>query len=166
MPLLIIESDSGEATVEWHDAAFGQDMCAADEVGVFGKTSAVATESESGVPYASGMSSNGTLAAATTSNPTFFGSPVLAWKPAPGAQSYELQWSKTAYPWRTAGKLTTPATTARVDLPVGHWYYRVRGLDRTLPGLSGLTWSSTAEVTIMPPTFTVVSAAVKKGSGR
>ena len=166
VPLLIIESDSGEATVEWHDAAFGQDMCAADEVGVFGKTSAVATESESGVPYASGMSSNGTLVAATTSNPTFFGSPVLAWKPAPGAQSYELQWSKTAYPWRTAGKLTTPATTARVDLPVGHWYYRVRGLDQTLPGLSGLTWSTVAEVTIMPPTFTVVSAAVKKGSGR
>jgi hypothetical protein len=166
VPLLIIESDSGEAKVEWHDAAFGQDMCAAGEVGVFGKTSAVATEAESGVPYASGMSSSGKLAAATTSNPTFFGSPVLAWKPAPGAQSYELQWSKTAYPWRTAGKLTTPATTALVDLPVGHWYYRVRGLDRTLPGLPGLTWSSAAEVTIVPPTFTVVSSTSNAKKGR
>jgi hypothetical protein len=37
----------------------------------------------------------------------------------------------------------------------------VRGLDRTLPGLPGLTWSATAEVTIMPPTFTVVSSAIK-----
>lgn len=161
VPLLIFDASGGEAKVEWHDAAFGQDMCANGDVRVFGKTSAVATTTEGGTPYASGMSSTGQLVAATTAKPTFYGKPVVAWKPTLGAQTYEIQWSKKAYPFKPVGKLTTPATSALLDLPVGHWYYRVRGLDRTLPGPPGLTWSDVAEATISPPTFTVLERSAK-----
>lgn len=154
--------------VEYHDVAFPEDMCAAGQVKTFGKTSAVLTAADSGVPYASGMSSTGTLVAATTATPTFFGKPIVAWKPAPGAQRYEVQWSKKAYPWKTVGKLTTPATSALLELPAGRWYYRVRGLDFTLPGLPGLSWSEVAQVQIMPPTFEVVSktSALKRKARR
>jgi hypothetical protein len=156
VPLLVTTGD-GQSNVEWHDVAFGQDMCSGGDVGVFGKTSAVASTTSGGSPFASGMSSSGKLVAASTASPTFYGKPVVAWKPAPGAQTYEVQWSKKSYPWKAAGKLVTPATSALLDLPVGHWYYRVRGLDRTLPGLPGLTWSDVAELTISPPTFSVVA---------
>jgi hypothetical protein len=161
---LVEVTGAGESKVDWHDVGFGQDMCAGGDVGVFGKTSAVAATTDAGTPWASGMSSSGKLVAASTAAPTFFGKPVVAWKPAPGAQTYEIQWSKKSYPWKTAGKLVTPATSALLDLPVGHWYYRVRGLDRTLPGLPGLTWSDVAQLTISPPTFSVVdrSGTLKK----
>jgi hypothetical protein len=157
-----------DGKIEYHDVAFGEDACAAGQVMTFGKTSAAATTAESGIPYASGLSSDGRMVAAASTSPTFFGKPLIAWQPAPGAQRYEVQWSRTAYPWRTAGKLVTPATGALLDLPTGTWYYRVRGLDETLPGPSGLTWSDVAQLQIQPRTFQVVSktTALTRTKGR
>lgn len=146
-----------DAKVEYHDVAFGEDSCQAGQVLPFGKTSSPATEKASGVPYASGMTSAGEIRGATTDQPRFFGRIVVAWKPAPGAQKYQVQWSRKAYPWRTAGTLKTPATAAALNLPDGVWYYRVRGLDKTLPtAAQGMTWSDPQYVRILPRTFSVV----------
>lgn len=143
--------------VTYHEVTFGQDMCTAGTALPFGKTSAPVTEKHSGVPFVSGLTPGGALAAATTANPGFFDRVLVSWKPAPGAGSYQLQWSKKKYPWRTAGTVETVSTSAVLDLPIGKWHYRVRGLDPTLPGPAGMTWSDPAKVTIVPRTFEVVS---------
>jgi hypothetical protein len=155
-----------ENAIEYHDVAFPEDLCAAGNVMTFGKTSAAVSTSSAGVPYASGLSPQGDLVAAMTADPAFFGKPVVAWQPAPGAQRYEIQWSKKDYPWRAVGNVVTGATTAQLDLPVGHWYYRVRGLDNTLPGAAGLTWSDVAELSIEPRTFQVVSKSKLKATAK
>ncbi len=147
--------------VIYKDVAFAEEICAAGLYMPFGKTSEAVLTNASGVPYVSGLSSEGQLVAATTDKPAFFGKPVIAWQPAPGAQRYEVQWSAKAYPWKTKGSLTTPSTTALLDLPIGTWYYRIRGLDSTLPGPSGLTWSDPAYVQIVAPTYQVVSKSEK-----
>lgn len=159
---LLIASDGGEAKVEWHDVAFGQDQCAAGQVGVFGKTSSPVVENKSDIPFVSGMSSSGKLIAATTAKPAVFGKPVIAWQPIPSAQAYEIQWSKKRYPWKPAGKIVTPATMAQLDLPAGNWFYRIRGLDRTLPGPAGLSWSEIAQVKVIPRTFDVASIKLRR----
>ncbi|CAN5203958.1 hypothetical protein BH18ACT14_BH18ACT14_18990 [soil metagenome] len=143
-----------DSTIEYHDVEFAEDMCAAGEVLPFGKTSEPVTERESGVPFVSGMSEDGQLRAATTATPTFFGRVVVAWKPALGARKYEVQWSRRASPWKTAGSAKTPATAALLDLEPGRWFYRVRGLDTTLTTLRyGMTWSDPQKVTIVPRRF-------------
>jgi hypothetical protein len=141
--------------IEYHDAAFGQEMCEAGEVLPFGKTSAVAATGASGIPYVAGLTSGGVVRGATTTNPGFYGRPLIAWKPAPGAQRYEVQWSRKAYPWTTAGKVTTGATSAVLNLASGQWYFRVRGLDSTLPLVQGMTWSSPVAFRVLPRTFTI-----------
>lgn len=152
-----------EDTVEYHDVAFGEDTCAAGQVMSFGKTSAPVATSESGAPYISGMTLEGRLAAATSSSRSFFGKVVVAWKPAPGAQLYEVQWSQKRDPWRTAGKLQpTAGTSATLDLPAGTWYYRVRGLDATLPGPTGMTWSNPIELKVVPRTFEILRSGNRR----
>ncbi len=53
--------------------------------------------------------------------------PLIAWTPSTGAATYDVEWSKTSYPWQKAGALQTPATSALLPLKPGTWYYRVRG---------------------------------------
>ena len=76
---------------------------------------------------------------------------------------YEVQWSKTRYPFRpaadksgSAGRLTT-ATAAVLPLAPGRWYYRVRGINWSLPsGAQAMSWSDPVAVRIVKPTFRVV----------
>ena len=77
----------------------------------FGKTSEPAV-SRSGSPFVSGLSPKGRLTSAASSRPSFYGSPLVAWEPALGADQYEVQWSKTKYPWRKEGEKLTYATSA------------------------------------------------------
>ena len=151
-----------DLTVEYHDVAFPQDMCAEGRVISFGKTSATVTAAASGVPFLSGMSPSGRLLAASSARPSFYGELLATWKPTPGAQQYEIQWSQQLLRWRTAGKVVTPATSALLDLAPGRWYYRVRGLDTTLPGPSGLAWSDAVEVSVASPRFDVVGRQGRK----
>ncbi len=145
-----------EATVEYQDVAFGEDNCIAGDVLPFGKTSAPVTERASGIPYVSGVTSAG-VRRATTAKPSFYGRVLVAWKPAPGARKYQIQWSRRAYPWTTAGSITRPATAALLSVPDGVWYYRIRGIDSTIPGtMQGMTWSDPQYVRILPRTFSVV----------
>ena len=113
----------------------------AGRIASFGKTSEPVVTS-SGTPYASGLSTKGRLVAATTRRPVFAAPPLVAWQPALGASAYEVQWSKKAYPWRPEGNLFTFSTSANLPLKPGSWYYRVRGIDLSLPtGAAQMTWS-------------------------
>ncbi len=63
-------------------------------------------------PYVSGLSPQGRLTSAATARPSFYGAPLVAWQPALGADQYQVQWSKTQYPWVTKGEKFTYATSA------------------------------------------------------
>jgi len=133
---------------------FAEDMCLAGRSISFGKTSAPAIERANGVPFASGLTGNGEVRGATTDRPSFFGRVVVAWKPAPGAARYQVQWSKKAGPFRAVGSTTIPSTAALLNLPDGVWHYRVRGVDKTLPTLRrAMTWSEPQYVKMLPRTF-------------
>ena len=83
-----------------------------------------------------------------------------------------MQWSKTKYPWLPVGQRYTFATSAlldqtaagkRVGLDPGTWYYRVRGLDFSLPGTArAMSWSDPVGFVVAKPTFKVVPTASAK----
>ncbi|MBW3592360.1 MAG: hypothetical protein KY396_01565 [Actinobacteria bacterium] len=145
-----------DGSVVYQDVAFGQDHCAAGEVLPFSKMSEPVTEKASGVPYVSGQTSNG-VRSATSSTPAFYGPRiVVAWRPAPGARRYQVQWSRKAYPFDVVGSKRVIGTQAPLALRDGTWYYRVRGIDTTIPGTAqGMTWSDPQYVKILPRTFFV-----------
>jgi hypothetical protein len=152
IPILTVDG-----LVEYHDVEFAEDMCQAGNVVSMGKTSAPVIEKASGVPYLSGMVASGKVRGATTDKPQFYGRVVIAWNPAPGAARHQIQWSRKANPFKSAGSVTTPSTSALVNLPLGVWYYRVRGVDKTLPTkLRGMTWTDPQYVKILPRSFTVM----------
>jgi hypothetical protein len=84
-----------------------------------------------------------------------YSTPLVAWRPVVGATAYEVQWSKTKYPWRARGRLTTFSTATVIKLPPGLWYYRVRGLNTVQVGTSAMTWSVPVAVKVARPTFRV-----------
>jgi hypothetical protein len=142
--------------VEYRDVNYAEDQCQAGERMAFGKTSSVVVERASGVPYVSGLTSSGSVRAASAAKPAFFGRVVVGWRPAPGATKYEVQWSKTKDPWKRAGRMVTPSTAAQLNLKPGVWYYRVRGIDASIPSLSqGMTWSKPQYLRIRPRTFVI-----------
>ena len=141
--------------VVYYDQDVAQDACAAGRRASFGKVSEPVVTS-SGAPYASGLSPKGGLRAATTRRPVFASTPLVAWQPALGASAYEVQWSKKAYPWRPEGNLFTFSTSANLPLKPGSWYYRVRGIDLSLPtGSAQMTWSDKMGLVISKPKFKV-----------
>jgi hypothetical protein len=149
------------ATLDYWDLELPQDVCASGRVQSFGKGSKPVVAGSSS-PFVSGLSPTGRLTSAAGARPSFYGSPLVAWEPALGADQYQLQWSKSRYPWVTAGEKFTYATSALLSLDPGVWYYRVRGVNFSLPGTArALTWSAPVAVRVAKPTFTVV-----KKSGR
>ena len=145
--------------VEYRDEELPQDACAAGRVATFGKTSEPAlTASSNLAPFASGLTPSGTLASAKGPKPSFYGSPLVSWQPALGASAYELQWSKSRYPFRVAATpLLTYGTSAVLSLTPGTWWYRVRGIDLSLPvGARAMAWSPPTALIVAKPKFTVV----------
>ena len=154
----------------YKDVEVPHDACTAGRVASFGKKSdpIVASERSSRAyeehsPFASGLSSDGKLVSATAETPKFYGSPVVSWEPAHGAAGYELQWSKTLYPWKTAdGSVFTFGTSALLQgtkpLTPGTWWYRVRGLDPYVPGpVKEMSWSEPVRIEIAKPVFSVIT---------
>ena len=89
--------------------------------------------------------------------PSFYGTPLAAWQPALGADQYQVQWSKTRYPWVKVGEKLTYATSALLPLEPGRWFYRVRGMNFSLPGSArAMSWSAPVGLTVTKPTFAVV----------
>ena len=133
---------STAGTLNYHDVETAQDVCASGRVLEFGKSSEPAL-SRARTPYASGLSPRGRLISAARAVPSFYGTPLVAWKPAVGADQYQVQWSKRGYPWRKEGEKLTYATSALLTLEPGRWFYRVRGINFSMPGTArAMTWSA------------------------
>jgi|SRR5579872_4242519 len=146
--------------VEYRDLELPQDACAAGRILSFGKTSEPAlAASATKTPFASGLSPLGRLVSATKTSPAFYGTPLVSWQPALGAGAYEVQWSKTAYPFRLAATpvLTYGTSTMLPDLTPGKWWYRVRGLNLGLPaGARAMGWSDPVALVVAAPKYTIV----------
>jgi hypothetical protein len=147
----------------YQDLELPQDVCAAGRVMRFGKASEPSLVS-SGDLFATGLSSNGRLTSAlhTTS---FYGEPLVSWTPALGAQKYEVQWSRTQYPFNpvalssgAAGVMTSSTSVVFPhELGPGTWWYRVRGFDQWLPtGAQQMSWSDPAKLVVARPQFKIV----------
>jgi hypothetical protein len=169
-------------SVQYQDLELPQDVCAAGRVQRFGISSepSLTTAQE---PFETGLSPTGRLVSATDT-PAFYGQPLVAWTPALSASIYELQWSKTKYPFKPeidprtgAAGYMTYSTSAVLPLGAGTFYYRVRGIDFNLPtGVQQMAWSDPEQIVVTKPklkivsakpsTFTIVGAATKKKSGK
>ena len=149
--------------LQYRDLELPQDVCTAGRVLRFGKDSEPSLTS-AGDLFASGLSSNGRLVAAHSTS-RFYGNPLVSWTPAFGAYAYEVQWSKTRYPFKpepdpqNANALGTLTFGTSVVLPLspGTWYYRVRGFDFSLrSGSQQMTWSDPAKIVVAKPKFKIV----------
>jgi hypothetical protein len=107
-------------------------------------------------PYATGLSPLGRLFSPESTPGRFYGSPLVAWRPAAGATRYQVQWSRSEDPWRTVGNLTTHATSATLPLRPGTWWYRVRGINNSIQGDQRMSWSTPMPLSIATPTFAIV----------
>ena len=147
----------------YEDVELPQDACGEGRVLRFGKLSrpVVSSLSDTGdkAPLISGLSTAGRLRSAKKTDVVFYGSPLVAWKPAGGAHAYEVQWSSDSYPFDPAADpIVTYSTSAVLPLKPGTWYYRVRGLNLTLAkGAQPLSWSETVKVVVAKPRFKIVT---------
>ena len=145
--------------IEYQDTAVAQDACQAGDVMSFGKVSAPVVTSSS-TPFVSGLAPNGRMEASASKIPTLHDSPLIAWEPAIGATTYEVQLSHLSYPWRATWDQATTATSIVLPLGpknVGTWWYRVRGINPALPaGAQAMTWSTPVRIRISGDRFRVV----------
>lgn len=155
--------DAG-GSIQYVDAELPQDACAAGRVQRLGISSEPSLTSAE-APFATGLSSNGRLTSAAHTS-KFYGNPLVAWTPAFDADVYEVQYSKTKYPFepqtdprsKTTGFLTF-STSDVLPLTTGTWYYRVRGIDYNLPtGVQQMSWSNPQKLVVSPPVFKVTQA--------
>ena len=116
----------------------------------FGKATPPVVTSSSR-PFASGLSPKGRLISAARTTPSFYGTPLVAWESVLGAQEYEIQWSKSANPWRPLGSLVTAATSSLLPLEPGTWYYRVRGYNYSLLKRPQMAWSTPTALKVSKP---------------
>jgi hypothetical protein len=141
--------------VRYRETELPQDACQTGRVMRFGKATPPVVTSSSR-PFASGLSPKGRLTSAARATPSFYGTPLVAWESVLGAQEYEIQWSKSANPWRPLGSLVTAATSSMLPLEPGNWYYRVRGYNHSLLKRPQMAWSTPTPLKVSKPTFSVV----------
>ena len=60
-----------------------------------------------GTPFVSGLTPKGRLLAQAGRRPVVYSTPLVAWRPVIGATGYEVQWSRSKYPWRARGSVLT-----------------------------------------------------------
>jgi hypothetical protein len=152
VPVGIRVDDNG--TYEYVDIDLPQDACEAGRVSTFAKLSKPAITA-SRTPYVSGLTPKGRLLTIAGARPTVYSTPLVAWEPVVGATSYEIQWSRTVYPWRAVGSRVTLSTSSLLPLKPGLWHYRVRGLNAAQVGTQAMTWSAPASIRVVRPTFRV-----------
>jgi hypothetical protein len=155
-------------SVQYVDSELPQDVCAANRVQRLGISSEPSLTS-SQTPFATGLSSDGRLTSAAHTS-KFYGAPLIAWTPAFNADIYEVQYSKTAYPFKPeidprskVKGFMTFSTSDVLPLSTGTWWYRVRGVDYNLPtGVQQMSWSDPEKLVVAPPTFKIAPSVVKK----
>jgi len=138
----------------YYDVEAPQDACEAGRVSTFAKLSRPAITA-SGTPFVAGLTPKGRLLAVAGPRPVVYSSPLVAWRPVVGATSYEIQWSRSKYPWRARGSVETLSTSVVLRLQPGLWYYRVRGLNAAQLGTPAMAWSNIVAVKVSRPTFRV-----------
>jgi hypothetical protein len=159
VPVVMERKEAGEdgkaaGGFHYRDLELPQDACRSGRVMRFGKASdRVVTAGNA--PFATGMSPRGLLVSAGRRAPTFYGTPLVAWQPALGAEEYQVEWSRSGYPWRRLGSLRTAATSALLPLTPGRWHYRVRGLNRDAVSRPEMAWSVPMRLDIARPVFAV-----------
>jgi hypothetical protein len=139
-----------------HDLVTPQDECQSGHVGEFKKTSVEPQLSDRGSRYVTGLSPRGLLYTARTVHATFYGSPLVAWTASPAAAGYDVQWTRTPNQWSSTRQLRTFATSAILPVGPGTWWYRVRGVNDSLPGNQDMRWTGPSRVKIVRPTLSVV----------
>ena len=153
--VVMVEIRGGDSGgIQYHDLELPQDVCQEGRVSTFSKLSKPAITA-SRTPYVSGLTPKGRLLSIAGARPTVYSTPLVAWQPVIGATSYEIQWSRTTYPWRASGSRRTHATSTLLNVKPGLWYYRVRGLNNTQVGTPAMTWSAPAAVRVVRPVFRV-----------
>jgi hypothetical protein len=152
VPVGILVDDAG--TFQYWDVESPQDACEAGRVAIFAKQSQPAITT-SGSPFVSGLTPNGRLLAQAGRRPVVYSTPLVAWRPVVGATAYEIQWSRSKYPWRSRGTRLTFATSSVLNLTPGVWYYRIRGLNGAQVGTPAMTWSAPVTVKVARPTFQI-----------
>jgi hypothetical protein len=152
-------SDGKIQSYQYMDAELPQDTCASGRVLAFGKASSPVVAGQ-GTAYASGLSPRGRLIASSGSKP-FYGHPLVAWLPAPGADTYEIEWSPSRYPWRAIKRISVDGgTAATLPLKPGKWWYRIRGINDALPAEHQfMSWSPPLQLTVAKPKFRLVSSS-------
>src|SRR5205823_10621623 len=139
----------GEQPIEYHGTAVPEGACEAGLGMSFGKVSQPVV-TQAGTPWVSGLSPDGRMVASASKDPTVHDSPLVAWEPAVGATTYEVQLSRKSYPWKTTWSSTTAATSIVLPLnrtQTGAWWYRVRGINPALAsGAQAMTWSKAGRV--------------------
>jgi hypothetical protein len=112
------------------------------------------------LPWVSGLAPNGRVVASASKVPQVHDSPLIAWEPAVGATTYDVQLSRKSYPWRTTWTTNTAATSIVLPLArtqTGNWFYRVRGINPALPvGAQAMSWSKPVRLHITGDRFVVV----------
>ena len=139
--------------------AVPQDSCEAGLGMSFGKVSQPVVTG-SGKPYVSGVGASGRSVTAAGSKAVVLSSPIVAWEPAVNATKYQVELSRTLYPWRPTRHVMTPSTSVTLPLTkydIGAWYYRVRGINNALPlGARRMSWSKVVPVKITGDRFAIV----------
>jgi hypothetical protein len=139
--------------VAYKDLAHPQDVCVNGLT--FGKLSrepSLVRRNARLVPTATGLSLSGRRFTARTRKDAFYGGPLVTWDSASGAVGYDIEWSPTAYPWQPCAQCrqTTFSTSAMLPAKLrdGRWWYRVRGINDSLPGNLKMRWSEPVSVRI------------------
>ena len=154
-------------SISYVDTELPEDVCAppvnrVQRLGI----SSEPTLTSAQAPFATGLSSSGRLTSAAHSS-AFYGQPLIAWTPAFNADIYEIQYSKSRYPFKpevdprssTKGFMTF-STSDVLPLKSGTWWYRVRGIDFNLPtGVQQMTWSDPERLVVSKPKFKIVGSA-------
>ena len=126
----------------------------------FGKVSQPVVTAASDMPWVSGLAPNGRVVASAAKVPSVHDSPLVAWQPAVGATTYEVQLSRKSYPWKTTWSTTTAATSVVLPLgkaSIGTWFYRIRGINPALPvGAQAMSWSNPVRLKVTGDSFVIV----------
>jgi hypothetical protein len=156
----VFDPKSNDQPIEYQDTAIPQDSCEAGLGMSFGKVSQPVVTASSDLPYVSGLAPSGRYIATARKQPEVHDSPLVAWEPAIGATSYEVELSRKTYPWKAAKKLKTYATSIVLPLTktdAGIWFYRVRGVNPSLPaGAQTMSWSKPVRIRVTGDQFVVV----------
>ena len=127
--------------IEYRDIQLPEDVCRAGGSVRFGKIGKPVVLADNNAPYISGLSPDGKLVGAKKGSQSFYGHPLVAWEPVYGAHEYEEPWSRSEPLAARGHAATTPATAAVLPVKPGRWYYKVRGLNPSLPKKPEMTWS-------------------------